>query len=286
MTDTSTLDPRTNAFRPDLASVSVKPYAIATQYVEPILHQCVRGVLPLYQKPDEHSLLLSEIRFGEFLDVFEVRSDGFAWVQNRSDRFVGYVRIEAALSQEVAALMNRICVPHTFMYSAPDLNAPIIDRLTLGSFVCLDGVAGDFYPLTSGGFVFKTHVAPSDEVANADYVFTAGQMLNVPYLVGGRTPLGIDNAGLVQLALDLAGIDAPRAVDQQRELFGLPLPCHWRDVVWNRGDIVFFDHPEHVGIMTGRDHIISATPSNMMVTVEPLEQLMSRGHIIVAAGRP
>jgi len=286
MTENSNLDPRINAYRPDLASVSVKPLVIATQYVEPVLYQCVRGVLPLYEKPDTQSRRLSEARYGEFLDVFEVRRDGFAWVQNRSDRFVGYARHEGTLSQEIAALMNRISVHHTFVYAEPNPSSAVLDHLTLGSFVSLDGVAGEFYPLTSGGYIFQKHVAPSDEVANTDYVTTAGQLLNVPYLSGGRTPLGIDNAALVQLSLDLAGIDAPRAVDHQRELFGLPLPCHWRDVVWHRGDIVFFTNPDHVGIMTCHDHIISATTAHMMVTVEPLEQLMARGHVLVAAGRP
>jgi len=286
MNDKEKPDPRINAYRPDMADVAVKSSVIATQYVEPVLHQCVRGVLPLYAKPDSRSPMLSEARYGEFLDVFEQRPDGFAWVQNRGDRFVGYTPYKNALYQVIAALMNRICVLHTFVYAAPDIRAPVIDRLTLGSFISLDGEAGDFYPLASGGFIFKRHVAPTDEVANADYVFTAGQLVGVPFLTGGRTPLGIDGGGLVQLALDLAGIDAPRAVDLQRDLFGHPLPCHWRDVTWHRGDLVFFTNHDHVGIMTCNDHIISASQHHMSVTVEPLEQLMSRGFQIVSAGRP
>ena len=63
----------------------------------------------------------------------------------------------------------------------------------------------------------------------------------------------MDNAGLVQFALELAGIETPRALDEQRKLFGLPLPCHWRDVIWNRGDIVFFRNTDHVGLMTSRE---------------------------------
>ncbi len=284
MNQAVTLDPRTNAFRPDLADVALRPFVEAKKFVEPTLHQCVRGVVPLWSEPRPDAPRVSEIRYGEFLDVFEIRKDGIAWVQNRNDRYVGYIQAKGALNQTIAAMMNRISALTTYVYAAPDLKAPVLDRLTLGSFVSLDGEAGDFYPLATGGFVFKKHVAPTDEVQCPDYVFTAGQLLNVPYLWGGRTPLGVDCSGLVQLALDVAGIDAPRDSDQQRELFGFPLPAHWRDVPWKRGDLVFFEN--HVGIMTGPDHMIHADPFSMRVTVEPLAHVVSRGHRIVAAGRP
>lgn len=286
MTTTEKPDPRVNAYRPDLADISLKPFIEATRFIEPSIAQCVRGVLPLYTAPDATSRRLSEIRYGEFLDIFEKRDDGFSWVQSRADRCVGYIRHEGALTETVGALMNRVSVPQTFLHAAPNRAAPVLDRLTLGSFVSLDGEAGDFYPLASGGFVFKRHVAPSDEVEYADYVFTAGQLLHVPFIEGGKTPLGVDAAGLIQFTLDLAGIETPRALDHQRESFGRPLPCHWRDVIWNRGDIVFFSGPDHVGLMTSRDHIISACPHHMAVTVEPLEVLMARGHQIISAGRP
>lgn len=283
MTETIQLDPRTNAFRPDLADVSLRAFVKADKFVEPTLYQCVRGVVPLWAAPDQEKRV-SEIRYGEFVDVLEIREDGLAWVQARNDRMVGYMDAEGTLSQTIAAMMNRVSVLSTFVYAAPDIRSPVLDRLTLGSFVSLDGESGDFYPLASGGYVFRKHIAPSDEVSCRDYVFTAGQLLNVPYLWGGRTSLGIDCSGLIQLALDLAGIDAPRDSDQQRELFGHPLPCHWRDVVWKRGDLVFFD--KHVGLMTGHDHLIHADTFSMQVTVEPLTQAVARGRAIMAAGRP
>lgn len=285
-TTNTELDPRFHAYRPDLADVSLEPFVKATKFVEPSLFQCVRGVIPVYEKPEASSRRLSEVRYGEFVDVYEQRKDGFAWIQSRTDRFVGYIPSKDALSQTIAALVNRVCTLHTFVYDRPDRTAAVMDRLTLGSFVSLDGDVDDFYPLASGGFVFKRHVAPSDEVECRDYVFTAGQLLGVPYLNGGRTPMGLDASGLIHFALDLAGLETPRALDQQREMFGRPLPCHWRDIVWNRGDLVFFGAPTHVGIMTSHDHVIHADEERMMVTVEPLELLIRRGYQIIAAGRP
>jgi cell wall-associated NlpC family hydrolase len=144
---------------------------------------------------------------------------------------------------------------------------------------------GGFRKLASGGYVFAKHAAPANDVLAEDYVFTAGRMLNTPYLWGGRTPRGIDCSGLVQLSLEIAGIECPRDSDQQQEAFGKPLPTHWRDMPWRRGDIVFFE-PGHVGIMTSHDHIIHANAHHMLVTVEPVFDLVMRGVEIAAVGRP
>jgi cell wall-associated NlpC family hydrolase len=278
------LDPRTHAFRPDLADLALKAFVSAPAYVEASIHQCVTGIAPLLLAPTDDAPRLSEIRYGEFVDYFESREDGFAWVQNRNDRTVGYIWEEGALNESISALMNRVTALHTFIYEEPDVRSGVWDRLTLGSYVSLNGDAGDFYPLAAGGFVFKKHVAPTDEAQTRDYVFTAGQLLNAPYLHGGRTPLGVDAAGLVQLALDMAGVDSPRFVDQQMDLFGHTLPCHWRDITWKRGDMLFFD--DHVGLMTSAEYIISADMNMMQVIVEPLEDLVRRRGSIIAAGRP
>jgi cell wall-associated NlpC family hydrolase len=280
----TSLDPRVNAYRPDLADLTLRNDITAARYVEPVIRQCVRGLLPLLEAPKHDAKQVSQIRYGEFLDVFETREDGFAWVQNRSDRYVGYIPSDDALSEEIASLSYRIGVLQTFVYAKPDIKTPPIDELTFGSFVRLDQAENNFKKLASGGYVFDKHVFAAPEVETKDYVFTAGKLLNVPYLWGGRTPKGIDCSGLVQLALWLAGIEAPRDSDQQREAFGQPLTDHWRDRAWKRGDLVFF--PGHVGIMTNISDMIHASAFDMKVVVEPLYDVVMRGNEVLAAGRP
>ncbi|MDR3425565.1 MAG: NlpC/P60 family protein [Alphaproteobacteria bacterium] len=277
-----TLDPRTNAFRADLADMALRDSVKARKYVEPVMRQCLRGVLPLLNAPKADATQTSQIRYGEFMDVFEEREDGFLWVQNRSDRYVGYITDTGELGDSIAMMSNRITALRTFVYPKPNVKTPPIDELTLGSFVGLNGKHGRLLELTSGGFVFESHVMATEFAHTADYVFTSGRLLHTPYLWGGRTPKGIDCSGMVQLVLEMAGIDFPRDVDQQREAFGKPLDIHWRDKNWRRGDIVFFLPDPHVGIMTGTDHIIHASAYTMDVTVEPLADLVGRGNEIVA----
>jgi cell wall-associated NlpC family hydrolase len=278
------LDPRINAFRPDLADISLTDSVKAKRYVAPTLRQCVRGVVPMLAEPKAGARQVSQVRYGEFLDIFEQRDDGFAWAQNRTDRYVGYIPSDDTLSDEIADLSNCIGTLTTFVYAEPNIKSAVIDVLTLGSHVRLGKKEGAFIKLMSGGYVFARHVMAAREALTPDYVFTAGRLLNVPYLWGGRTPQGIDCSGLVQLALEMAGIDCLRDSNQQREAFGKPLASHWRDVAWKRGDLVFF--AGHVGIMTGAEHIVHASAHHMLVTVEPLIEMVGRGSDITAAGRP
>lgn len=276
-----TVDPRTNAFRPDVADIALRGIVTASAYIEPSLRQCLHGVIPLLAAPQTDAKRVSEIRYGEFVDVFETRDDGFAWVQNRADRYVGYIKTtDGIFGQSIAMLSNRVNALRTFVYPAPDMKLPPVDELTLGSFTAIAGQQDKYLELANGGFVFAAHVMATEYTLTPDYVFTAGRMLHTPYLWGGRTPKGIDCSGLIQLCLEMAGIDCPRDSDQQRDAFAKPLTTHWRDTQWRRGDIVFFDG--HVGMMTDLNHIIHANAHTMDVTVEPLADLVGRGNPVIA----
>jgi len=267
-------DHRTNAYRPDLADASLRDTIKAEKYLEPILRQCLTGILPMLASPSADAKQTSQVKYGEFLDIFEMRDDGFAWAQNRFDRYVGYVPLKDPLGESIAMMSNRIIALRTFVYPEPDMKKPPMDELTLGSFVSVAGKKGDFLELNDGGFVFAKHIASTDAARAPDYIFTAGRMLGTPYLWGGRTPKGIDCSGLVQIALEMAGIDVPRDTDQQCDALAKPLASHWRDYAWHRGDVVFF--PGHVGIMTGVDHILHASTHSMDVVVEPLAEVVAR----------
>jgi cell wall-associated NlpC family hydrolase len=281
---TSSPDPRVNAFRPDLADQALSGIVKAKRYVAPAMRQCLQGVVPLLAAPDAKARQVSQLRYGEFLDVFEERG-GFAWVQNRTDRYVGYCPVPEALGEDIADLSSRISALRTFIYPEPDIKSLPLDEIMLGSFVSVAGEEKGFARLASGGYVFARHIVPSEGILNSDYIFTAGRLLHAPYLWGGRTPRGVDCSGLVQLALEMAGIDCPRDSDQQREAFGKPLTRHWRDMPWKRGDLVFFSG--HVGFMTGPDHMIHASGHHMQVVVEPLaDAVLERGMEIEAAGSP
>jgi cell wall-associated NlpC family hydrolase len=154
------------------------------------------------------------------------------------------------------------------IFADADIKAPVVGRLPIGA--CVDGqMVGDFLRIDSG-FIHHRHIGPIDAAA-ADPVAVAEQLLGVPYLWGGRGADGIDCSGLVQRALGLAGIDAPRDSDQQRDGLGREID---ENAPLQRGDLIFF--PGHVGMMIDDARIIHANAFWMAVTIEPLADVVER----------
>jgi cell wall-associated NlpC family hydrolase len=109
-------------------------------------------------------------------------------------------------------------------------------------------------------------------------VTVAEAFLGTPYLWGGRTSIGLDCSGLVQLALEAAGHSVPRDADMQAQEFGQAV--EWQSGAnLARGDLVFWEG--HVGIMTSATDFLHANAFHMAVAVEPLTQAQAR---IKAAG--
>ena len=120
----------------------------------------------------------------------------------------------------------------------------------------------------------------------ADWTATAERYLGVPYLWGGRSSLGLDCSGLVQVCLAEAGIACPRDTYMQENAVGTALPVDDARLAagnraaaltaggLRRGDVVFF--PGHVGLMVDQDRLIHANATAMAVSIDPLAEVAAR----------
>lgn len=255
-------DPNVNAYRPDLASTRLTGKVKARRYVDGERRQARHGTVPLRQAPAADARQVSELLFGEAFVVLEDK-DGWAWGQCEDDDYVGYVESEA-LRAEPLQPTHRIGALRAHVFSDPDLKSPPLHCVSHGSLVTVTERSGRYAGLAEGGWVHEAALAETDTV-EPDFVATALRYLGVPYLWGGRSALGLDCSGLVQVALNRAGIACPRDCYMQVDGVGEGVPP---DGPYRRGDLVVFSG--HCGLMVDDGAIIHANATAMCVSVDPL----------------
>lgn len=267
-----THDRRLNAFRPDLAEASLKGKVEAERFVEGSSARVAIPVIALRPRPDLASGIDTELLMGEEVTVFE-RRDGWCWVKALADGYVGYLP-EGAIREGMAAPTHIVVPQRTFLYPEPELRKPHAAVLSMGSLVHVTGTAearGNHYAvLEDGTAIFAKHVQPIGGNEGGDFVDVALRFLETPYLWGGRSGLGIDCSGLVQLALSMTGRTAPRDTDMQAAGLGQPID---RDEL-KRGDFVFWKG--HVAIMEDPETIVHANGHTMTVARENFAAAIER----------
>jgi cell wall-associated NlpC family hydrolase len=268
------LDRRLNAVRPDLADARLKGKVEAKRFAEGRRRRVTAATAAIRCEPRPDSPLDTEMLFGEEVRVFD-EAGGWAWCQSEIDGYVGYMPA-SSLAADVPAPTHRLAALRTFLFPGPDLKLPPLATLSLGSRLALTEeevvTRGTPYRLlVSGGSIPARNAVPLDAPATGDFVAVAERLVGTPYLWGGRSALGIDCSGLVQLSLAAAGRSVLRDTDMQEKSLGPPIPA---GDPYRRGDLVFW--PGHVGIMVDAQHLIHANGYHMAVAVEPLHEAVTR----------
>ena len=271
-------DPRRNAYREDLADQRLAGLVEAAHFAPGVVRRVIRPAVPMRPNPVFTASLDTELLFGEAVTLYDV-AEGWAWVQAERDGYVGYIPADA-LSADMTEPTHRVQASGTFVYPVPDMKAPPLMHLSLNTQLAIAETGEKFCRLATGGFVVTRHIALRDRFAR-DFVEVAEQLIGTPYLWGGRTRIGLDCSGLVQLSLDAAGITAPRDSDMQQDELGEAIPVTEALEGLQRGDLVFWKG--HVGIMTDGIMFLHANAHHMAVVMETLPEAADR---ISKAGSP
>src|SRR5829696_7805712 len=268
-------DRRITPARADLADERLRGTVEAPRFSTGAAKRVVAPSTPLRPHPSPEAAIDTEALMGERVTVFD-EHEGFAWGQLEADGYVGYLSSEA-LGNADQLPTHRVVALRTFVYPGPNLKLPPRCHLSLGAAVAVveQGVGrdGEWARIGDTRFVFAAHLAPLD-VHEPDFVAVAERFVGTPYLWGGKTSLGLDCSGLVQLALAAAGIGAPRDSDMQERELGEPVAIPAELSGLRRGDLVCWKG--HIGVMLDPERLLHANGHHMALAVERLSEAAER----------
>lgn len=212
---------------------------------------------PVRRKPGHRKEMVNQLLFGEAVKV--LKTAGSLWVKVRSlhDDYEGWMTstlLQPADKNEVMspAGFTTADILNTISFGEHSMRVPV--GSSLPSFSEGKGkLAGKEY-FFSGNMINRLEQTPGPEQVTQ----LSMAWLNAPYCWGGRTPLGVDCSGLVQVVYKMMGIDLPRDAWQQAQQ-GQPVK-KFSDA--RTGDLAFFDNKEdivHVGIILGKGQLIHAS---------------------------
>jgi len=267
------LDPRINAFRPEIAAKHLQGQVEAARFVEGARHQVIEPIAEMRRAPSHEARLDTQALLGEIVTVYETSEEGWAWGQLETDGYVGWLSANAIAPPGPAAT-HKVAVPRTLGFPGPDIKLPPMTALPMGALLTIVRQDERFAVNAFGWHFPLVHLAPI-KAKQPDFVSVAETLLGAPYLWGGKTSLGLDCSGLVQVALQAAGHACPRDSDMQELALGkLSSLASLR-----RGDLVFWQG--HVAIARDAETLIHANAHHMAVAIEPASQAIAR---IKAAG--
>ena len=269
-------DPRLTPARPDLAAKYLEGRIEAKRFVTGETFEISDSIAPLRGAPCSDAMLLTQALMGERVTIYDRDGEGFAWGQLNGDGYVGWLP-DRALARPAAAPTHKITALRTFAFPGPSIKLPPVDTLVMGAAVTVIRDDGVFAVTRGGWYLPRQHVGPIDRHVD-DFVAVAEQFAATPYLWGGKSSLGIDCSGLVQVALNAAGIGCPRDSDMQQDGLGRALDAAESQKL-RRGDLMFWNG--HVAIARDADTIVHANAHHMATTIENTSEAIAR---IKAAG--
>jgi cell wall-associated NlpC family hydrolase len=272
-------DPRVTPARHDLAAEHLKGKVAAARYVVGAAREVIEAQAPLRVAPSHDAALATEALCGERVTVYETTEEGWAWGQLDADRYVGWMPA-SALASPGPPPTHKVAALRTLLFPGPSIKLPPIAALPLGARIAVARSEDRFAITPSGAYLPAVHLVSLD-AREADHVAVAERFLGTPYLWGGKTSLGLDCSGLVQVALTACGIPCPRDSDMQEQSLGTRLAPAADFSNLARGDLVFWKG--HVAIVRDEATLVHANAFHMAMVIEPVGEAVAR---ITAAGSP
>jgi cell wall-associated NlpC family hydrolase len=269
-------DPRTTPARPDLAAKYLEGKVEAKRFVTGEEFEVSEAIAPVRCAPSSDAELSTQALKGERVMIYDRNGEGWAWGQLNHDGYVGWLP-DRALAKPTGKPTHKITSLRTFAFPGPSIKLPPVETLVMEAMIDVTREEGSFAVTREGWYLPQLHVGPIDGHVT-DFVAVAEQFAGTPYLWGGKSSLGIDCSGLVQVSLNAAGTGCPRDSDMQQDGLGRALDPREAKKL-RRGDLIFWKG--HAAIVRDADTIVHANAHHMATVIENTREAIAR---IKAAG--
>ena len=210
---------------------------------------CHLSVIPMRSMPDQVAELVTQLLFGEHYKVLESRKN-WSRVKTVFDKCEGWImnnQLTFIPEDEYLALESSSSLKYvTELISFVEDSNKMVTPILIGSSI----------PDTSSLPVTFDGKTVQGEQLKERLVKTALLYLNSPELKGGKSPFGIDSAGLAQLVYKINGYHLLRTAESQSKQ-GTALSFVEES---EAGDLAFFDNTngeiDHVGIIMDNNYVI------------------------------
>lgn len=265
------MDKRLTPARTDVAAKYLEGKVDAARFVDGEEFEIVDGVTSIRRDPFSGAMLDTQALKGERATIYDRNEDGWAWGQLNADGYVGWIS-DLALYPPGPAATHKVTALRTFAFPGPSIKVPPVDTLPLGARIAIVRMTDAFAVAANGHHIPKQHVTELSEF-EPDFVAVAERFVGTPYLWGGKSSLGIDCSGLVQVALTAAGTGCPRDSDMQEGGLGRALSgAEMRSL--KRGDLIFWKG--HVAIVRDGSTIVHANAHHMATAIEDTKGAIAR----------
>jgi cell wall-associated NlpC family hydrolase len=265
-------DPRVTPWRAEVAAKHLEGKVKAARFVDGRVMEVLAPQAPLRREPRPDAPLDTETLKGERVMVYDTNEEGWAWGQLAADNYVGWLP-SAALGPPGPPPTHKVIALRTFVFPGPSIKMPPLEALPFGATLNIDRVKDRMAITPSGGHIPAPHIAPIGD-QERDFVAVAERFVGAPYLWGGKTALGLDCSGLVQIALSACGLPCPRDSDMQERAVGAAVDYKAAGFTLQRGDMIFW--AGHVAIARDRDSLVHANAFHMAAVIERADEAIAR----------
>lgn len=217
-------------------------------------------LIPLRASAEDSSEMISQLLFGEQIEIIEI-IDKWLYVRNISDDYQGWIANKTVnkkyFSEKPVDTSSFAPAKPAFLVC---FKTSSVEKIILPGGSLLPPIVNDQFELLGEIYQlaqFEPVYSKMDVGSLA--VELATQYFNAPYLWGGKSILGIDCSGFVQVIFSMVGQKLPRDAYQQVEL-GTVVDFLSEA---KTGDLAFFENEEgkiiHVGMLVNTHQIIHAS---------------------------